>query len=72
VSITYAHYHCDVPLELVQNVRKRKKNKHQTHKKRRRKTAIEKEAEKKQRPFKNEMNTYLHENEKALLTVKSR
>jgi len=25
VSITYAHYHCDVPSELVQNVRKLKK-----------------------------------------------
>jgi hypothetical protein len=46
----------------MQNVRKLKTNKHQTHKKRRRKTAIEKEAKKKLRRFKSEMNTYLHEN----------
>jgi hypothetical protein len=32
---------------------------------------IEKEAQDQQRPFKNEMNTYQHENEKALLTAKS-
>jgi len=50
----------------------KKNNKHKTHEKRTRKTAVEEEAEKKQRRFKSETNTYLHENEKALSTLKSR
>ena len=71
MSITYAHCHSDVPLALVKNITKLKNSKQQSHKKSRRKTVIEKQAQEQQRPFKSEMNTYLHENEKALLTVKS-
>jgi hypothetical protein len=53
----------------VQNITKLKNSKKNTRAAG--KKVIEKQSQEQQQPFQSEMNTYLHENEKMLLTSKS-